>query len=115
MKTFTKQRDTVVYLQERKQRLQAQLDAGDVFPCEWGTVEKLIFEIGFEAQAMPAFTKYVIAENMAEYKAEKGKEHFYCDKDGSDYFKKAVIYEAEDKDPYILIFVDTSWLNRREE
>ena len=113
MKTFTKQRDTVVYLQERKQRLQAQFDAGDVFPCEWDTVEKLIFEIGFEAQAMPEFTKYVIAENKTEYDAEM-KNSFYRDEDGSDYFKTAIIYEGEDKDPYILIFVDTSWLDDRE-
>ncbi len=114
MKTFTKQRDTVDYLQERKQRIQAQFDAGDVFPCGWDNVEKLIFEIDFEAKAMPEFTKYVIAEKPEEYEAEM-KNSFYCDEDGSDYFKTAVIYKEEDEDPYILIFVDTSWLDHREE
>ena len=112
---FTNKKETVDYLQERKQRLQTQLDAGYVFPCERDTVEKLIFKIDNETHDMPKFTKYVIAENMTEYKAEKGKEHFFCDEDGSDDFKKVVLYEGEDKDPYILIFVDTSWLDCREE
>ena len=114
MKVFTNKKETVDYLQTLRQRLQDQCDAGDIFPCEWDTVEALIFEIDYETHDMPKFTKYVIAENMSEYKAEKGKEHFYCDEDGSDYFKKVVFYEGENEDPYILIFVDTSWLDRRE-
>ena len=117
MKIFTKKEETADYLQVRRQRLQNQFDAGYVFPCERDTVESLISEIDFETYFMPRVTKYVIAENMAEYNEEKGKKHFYCDEDGSDcdYFKKAFVYEEVDKDPYILIFVNTSWLDSREE
>lgn len=114
MKEFTNKKETVDYLQERKQRLQPQLDAEEVFPCEGDDVSKLIIEIDCGAHEMPTVTKYVIAENMTEYEAEKGKEHFYCDEDDRGYFKTAVIYEEEDTTPYILIFVDTSWLDNRE-
>ena len=114
MKKFTNKKETVDYLQALRQRLQDQYAAGYVSPCKWDTVEKLIFEIDYEAQAMPDFTEtFLIAENKTEYDAEM-KNSFYCDEDGSEYFKTAIIYEEEDKDPYILIFVDTSWLDDRE-